>query len=99
MIQSLLTTDNILLFLAGVNGLLFVFYGLDKYFAKQGYSRVPEKTLHLLMLVGGTPAALIARPLFRHKTKKQSFKNTFMFILMLQVAGFLGWFFLIFPNQ
>ena len=66
-------------------------YGWDKRRAGKGGRRVPESTLHLLALFGGWPGALVARPLFRHKTKKQPFSAIFWVIGALHVAAWI-WF-------
>jgi uncharacterized membrane protein YsdA (DUF1294 family) len=50
-----------------------VAFGFDKFAARRGRRRVPEKTLHLLALLGGWPGALIAMPLVNHKRRKMSF--------------------------
>jgi uncharacterized membrane protein YsdA (DUF1294 family) len=61
-------------------------YGLDKLSAGQGWSRIPELTLHLLALAGGSPGALAGMSLFRHKTAKGSFRIVLAGILILQIA-------------
>ncbi|NTW28674.1 MAG: DUF1294 domain-containing protein [Coriobacteriia bacterium] len=63
--------------------LLFALYGADKAAARRGGWRTPEASLHLLALLGGWPGALIARRVFRHKTKKQPFRT----ILWITVAA------------
>lgn len=67
--------------------LLFALYGLDKRAAQNGRRRVPEKTLHLLALLGGWPGAWLARPLFRHKTAKQPFAALFYLTVVLSIAA------------
>jgi len=57
--------------------LAFTLYGLDKAAAKRGASRVSEQTLHLVDVVGGWPGALVAQQVFRHKTRKRSFRRVF----------------------
>ena len=48
-------------------------YWFDKVAARRGAYRVSEQQLHTIDLCGGWPAGLLARHLFRHKTKKTSF--------------------------
>ncbi len=38
---------------------------------------MPESTLLAFALVGGWPGALVARHVFRHKTRKQPFRTAF----------------------
>jgi uncharacterized membrane protein YsdA (DUF1294 family) len=73
--------------LAGVNAVTFLAYGLDKRWARAGELRVPEATLHVLALAGGSPAALAAQACFRHKTRDRRFRWVFFGILLAQ--GFL----------
>ncbi len=73
-------------YLAAVNLATIVFYALDTRRAAAGSPRIPEQTLHLLALLGGTPAALIARPTFHHKTRKLPFTALLLAILALQIT-------------
>jgi uncharacterized membrane protein YsdA (DUF1294 family) len=59
------------LFAASV--LTFIFYGLDKRKAASDAWRIPERTLHLLSLVGGFAGGWAGRTVFRHKTQKPIF--------------------------
>ncbi|WP_018985278.1 DUF1294 domain-containing protein [Methylophilus methylotrophus] len=65
-------------------------YRLDKMAARQNNRRIPEKTLHLLALIGGWPGAIIGQKLFRHKSKKLSFQVTFWATIILNCAA-LAW--------
>ena len=56
------------------NVLAFVTFGFDKIAAHSGWSRVRERTLLLLTLIGGL-GAMSASSLFRHKTRKQPFRR------------------------
>ncbi len=65
-------------------------YRLDKMAAKLSHRRTPEKTLHLLALIGGWPGAIIGQKLFRHKSKKLSFQVIFWASIILNCAT-LAW--------
>lgn len=64
----------------------FAAYGFDKRRAGAGGRRVPERTLHLLALLGGWPGALAAQRRFRHKTQKVPFLVAFWGTVALHVA-------------
>jgi uncharacterized membrane protein YsdA (DUF1294 family) len=73
-------------YLVGVNVATLVLYAIDKFNAVRGWLRVPERLLHLVTFLGGTPAALIGQQLLRHKTLKGSFRAAFWLLLVLQAA-------------
>jgi uncharacterized membrane protein YsdA (DUF1294 family) len=77
--------------LIGINTVTVLVYGYDKLQAISGGGRVPELVLHLAALSGGSPGALLAQGLFRHKTRKVSFKLVFIGIVLLQVAFVYGY--------
>lgn len=64
----------------------FVAYGFDKRRARTDGRRVPEKTLHLMALLGGWPGALLGQKVFRHKTQKVSFRIVFWLCVALNLA-------------
>ena len=76
----------LLSYLAGVNVATFALYGYDKIAAIKDRLRVPELLLHLLTVIGGTPAAFVAQSLFRHKTVKRSFQVAFWVIAVAQIV-------------
>lgn len=80
-------------YLIAVNVLAFSLMGIDKYKAKHHRWRIPEKTLFLSAIIGGSAGAILGMYTFRHKTKHWYFVVGMPLILVIQLA--LGyWFFL-----
>lgn len=73
-------------YLAAVNLLAFTVYGADKRRAKKDKRRVPEKTLFLLAIIGGSVGAWAGMYTFRHKTRHWYFVWGIPAILLAQVA-------------
>jgi uncharacterized membrane protein YsdA (DUF1294 family) len=73
-----------------VNVLTILVWHHDKERAVTGGSRVSEANLLGLALIGGTPGALLARHLFRHKTRKQPFSTWLMLIAVAQAGAGIG---------
>jgi uncharacterized membrane protein YsdA (DUF1294 family) len=73
-----------------LNLLSFLLYRNDKRAAIRGERRTPENTLHLLALLGGWPAALLAQQLLRHKTSKFPFRIVFWFTVLVN-GSILTW--------
>ena len=77
----------LLLWLAVINLAAFVLMAADKSRAKrQGARRIPEKTLFLSALLGGSVGAILGMQLFRHKTKHWYFVWGMPLILIAQIA-------------
>lgn len=72
--------------LIAINLVTFAVYGADKRRARRGAWRVPEKTLFLLPLLGGSVGALLGMRVFRHKTKHWYFVWGVPAILLAQLA-------------
>ena len=79
---------DILTIILGCNIAVFFLMWKDKQAAINRGWRVPENVLLLFTLLGGTPAMLLARKLFRHKTVKGSFVLRLYLVIVLQI-GFL----------
>ena len=71
--------------LANVLALFITIY--DKRAAKKRRFRVPESTLLLLAVVGGSGAMLLTMWLIRHKTRRAKFMLGIPAILLLQGAA------------
>ena len=72
--------------LALVNLIAFTVYGADKRRARKDRRRVPEKTLFLLAIIGGSLGAFLGMRLFRHKTRHWYFVWGIPAIMALQIA-------------
>ena len=87
-------TRIVIYYLIGVNLLTLLAYGLDKWKAVRNGSkgthrqsrRISEASLLLLAVLGGSPAALLAMYLFRHKTLHKKFRYGVPAILLLQAV-------------
>ena len=78
-----------------VNLAAFVVFGWDKFKAKYrekhpAARRVPERTLFLLALLGGSVGALLGMRVWRHKTLHRSFRIGTPLILAAQVLLGIG---------
>lgn len=69
-----------------INLIAFVVFGIDKRKARKGQWRVPESTLFILAIIGGSIGALLGMLAFRHKTKHRKFTIGIPLILALQIA-------------
>lgn len=74
------------IYFAAINLVTFFVYGIDKYRAKRGAWRIPEKTLFLMPILGGSIGAIAGMKFFHHKTKHWYFRYGLPLILLAQVA-------------
>jgi len=85
-------THLLLLWIGLASGVSLLLHALDKSAAVRQGRRVPERTLHLLALLGGWSGSLLAMGLVRHKTRKASFLAVTLGILVLHAAlAYLAW--------
>ena len=82
---------SLLLALPVVNVLSFILYWKDKRAARQRAWRTSESTLHGLSLLGGWPAAWFAQRVLRHKSSKQSFRQTYWMTVFAHGALLVAW--------
>lgn len=80
---------GLLAWMAAVNTVTIAAYGYDKLAARGQRFRVPERTLHGLAAAGGSPGALLAQGLFRHKTRKSGFRRVFWVLVVIQIAALI----------
>lgn len=76
----------ILIYLIVMNIIGFASMGIDKSKAKRGAWRIPEKTLFLIAILGGSIGSILGMKQFRHKTKHKSFTIGMPAILLVQAA-------------
>ena len=77
----------LVIYLLVINVLAFAVYGWDKVRSKvQGARRVPEKTLFLLAILGGSVGAILGMRVWHHKTRHWYFKYGLPAILLAQLA-------------
>lgn len=64
-------------------------YGVDKYKAKKGKWRIPEATLLMMAVVGGSVGAWAGMKVWYHKTLHKKFHYGIPAILLLQIAAII----------
>ncbi|MDO4303685.1 MAG: DUF1294 domain-containing protein [Bacillota bacterium] len=76
----------LLSYFAAINLIGFALMGIDKYKAKKRAFRIPEATLFIVAIIGGSIGSIIGMYAFRHKTRHRSFVYGMPFILIVQIA-------------
>ena len=74
------------LWLLVINVAAYTAMGADKYRAQKQKWRIPEKTLFILALAGGSLGGILGMYGFRHKTRHKKFSVGFPAILIFQLA-------------
>ena len=75
-----------IIYLIVVNAAGLIAMGADKRKAVNGSWRIPEKTLFLLSLIGGSVGTWAGMYIFRHKTKHWYFVIGMPAILIIQIV-------------
>ncbi len=70
----------------GINLIGFALMGIDKYKARKRAFRIPEATLFIIAVIGGSIGSILGMYTFRHKTRHRSFVYGMPFILLVQIA-------------
>lgn len=76
----------VIYYLLGINISAFLIYGLDKFKAQRQLWRIPEITLLLVALLGGSLGAWLGMKVWRHKSKHLLFSLGLPLILALQLV-------------
>ena len=74
-------------YLVIINAIAFTLMLVDKIKAKKNLWRIPEATLFLMAIIGGSIGSLLGMYTFRHKTKHIKFIVGMPLILVLQVIA------------
>lgn len=72
-------------YLIVVNLIGFALMGIDKYKAKKRAFRIPEATLFIVAVIGGSIGSIIGMYAFRHKTRHWYFVYGMPAILIIQI--------------
>lgn len=84
------TLHNILTYyFLAINLITFIVYGIDKYKAKKAKWRIPEATLLLMAVLGGSIGAWLGMKVWHHKTLHKKFKYGIPAILLLQIIAII----------
>lgn len=85
----------VLIYLAAISLISVVVCIYDKLISKldRVALRIPEKTLFILSVLGGSLAMYIAMQIFHHKTKHKSFMIGIPVIMLLQAVAVICYFY------
>lgn len=78
--------EILLWYLAAINILTFIIYGVDKLKARENWWRIPEATLLGLAAIGGSVGAWLGMYAWRHKTQHRKFRYCVPAFIFLQAA-------------
>ena len=73
-------------YLIFINIITFMVYGIDKLKAKKGKWRIPESTLLLLAIVGGSIGSWCGVKVWHHKTMHKKFRYGIPLIMTIQIV-------------
>ena len=79
-------TRIVFIYLVIINLIAFLLMAMDKSRARKHQWRIPEKTLFLLAILGGSIGAIAGMYTFHHKTKHWYFVIGMPAILIVQIA-------------
>ena len=74
-----------------INVVSFAMFGMDKWKAKHKKYRIPESTLLLLAVLGGSVGAVCGMDILRHKTLHKKYSQGLPLIRAVQLLFAAGW--------
>lgn len=80
----------IAIYISVINLISFIAMGVDKYKAKKRAWRIPESTLFVLAIIGGSIGSIAGMHLFHHKTRHWYFLYGMPTILIIQIILILA---------
>ena len=80
----------LLIYFTAVNFTGLFLMGLDKHKAKKHLWRIPESTLFIIAIIGGSIGCIIGMYAFRHKTRHWYFVYGLPAILLIQLIIFFA---------
>ena len=75
----------IIVYFIAINFISFTVMGVDKYKARKRAWRIPESTLFVLALIGGSIGSIAGMHFFHHKTRHWYFLYGMPAILIIQI--------------
>ena len=81
----------VLICLAVINVVTFFVYGIDKWKAKKSRWRIPEATLLMMAILGGSIGAWLGMKVWHHKTLHKKFRYGVPAIIIAQLL-LIGYF-------
>lgn len=87
--------DLLLYYFIGINIIGFFAMAIDKNKARRNHFRIPERTLFLIAIIGGSLGSYLGMKTFRHKTKHPSFVYGIPTIFILQILILILYFYYI----
>ena len=81
--------EIIFYYLIAINIITLLVYGIDKLKARKSQWRIPESTLLLLAVIGGSIGAWLGMKVWHHKTMHKKFKYGVPLIIAIQIGIYL----------
>ena len=87
--EKIFSQSNFVIYLIIINIITFTAMWLDKRKAQKNKRRIPEKTLFILVMLGGGIGGIAGMYTFRHKTQKTRFVIGFPLILIIEIITYI----------